>query len=100
MRAAAFQIHALYLHYFGQDLPANFPYTIGLQSLLRLLGDRKLAQAILLVPNNPELSHQEAGALLRLLDLWYLQPELFEQVGATEGEGCITVDRVVYRYRG
>jgi hypothetical protein len=99
MRATAFQIHALYLHYFGQDLPANFFYRTGLQSLWQLLGDRKLAQAIALVPNNSELSYREAGALLRLLDLWHSQPELFEQVEACEGE-CITVDRVIYRYRG
>jgi hypothetical protein len=64
-----------------------------------LLGDRKLAQAIALVPNNPELSYREAGAQLQLLDLWHSQPELFEQVEVTEGE-CITVDRVIYRYRG
>ncbi len=69
MNATAFQIHALYLHYFGQDLPASFPYTTGLQSLWRLLGNRKLEQAIALVPNNPKLSYQEAEALLRLLDL-------------------------------
>jgi hypothetical protein len=99
MKATAFQIHALYLHYFGQDLPSNFPYTTGLQSLWKLLGDRKLAQAILLVPNNPELSYREAGAQLQLLDLWYSQPELFEQVEACEGE-CITVHRITYRYRG
>jgi hypothetical protein len=99
MNAKAFQIHALYLHYLGQDLPANFPYTTGLQLLWRLLGDRKLEQAVALVPNNPKLSYQEAEALLWSLDLWHSQPELFEQVEVPEGE-CITVDCVIYRYRG
>lgn len=111
--ATAFQIQALYLYYFGQDLPVNYPYRTGLKNLFDKLGEYKLRLAIALVPNNPKLSYQQAGVNLSVLDLWFAHPELFEEMSSArlqnlqdcpemlyaDGEkALITIGGKVYRY--
>jgi len=113
VKATAFQIQVLHMHYIGHDLPANFPYTTGLRTLWDKLGEEKLGFAIALVPNNPNLSYQQAGTDLPVLDLWFSNPELFEEMSAekleslqdspeilyADGErALITIGRKTYRY--
>jgi hypothetical protein len=81
--------------------------------LLEQLGNAKLRQAIALIPNNPDLSYEEAGVQLTVLDHFHAHPEQFEglsQATLTElndapeilyadGEkALITIDGTCYRY--
>lgn len=115
MYASYFQIQALWLHYRkGTPFPGNVPYRQVANDLLSLLGQEKLERAIALIPNNKDLSYEQAGAQLPVLDLWHTSPELFQEMGAAEinrlqdespeqlyadGEcDLVVLDGKVYRY--
>lgn len=114
IKLTLFQLAVLRQHYKPQqEISTQTTPQEDVYELLEELGKQKLLQAIALIPNNPQLSYEQAGIQLAVLDHFHAHPEHFEFLNQktlntlneapemlyADGEkALITIDRKCYRY--
>ncbi|MBM0745016.1 hypothetical protein JOY44_26205 (plasmid) [Phormidium sp. CLA17] len=114
IKLTLFQLAVLRQHYKPQqEISTQITPQEDVYGLLEELGKQKLLQAIALIPNNPQLSYEQAGIQLAILDHFHAHPEHFEflnqktlntlneapEILYADGEkALITIDRKCYRY--
>ncbi|MEX0272012.1 hypothetical protein AB3R30_23070 [Leptolyngbyaceae cyanobacterium UHCC 1019] len=114
IKLTLFQLAVLRQHYKPQqEISTQITPQEDMYELLEELGKQKLLQAIALIPNNPQLSYEQAGIQLAILDHFHAHPEHFEllsqetlntlndapEILYADGEkALITIDRKCYRY--